>query len=250
MSEIATNLEEVYRRLTAAAQRVGRQPESVTLVAVTKSHPLEVIIEAYQAGLRHFGENRVDEWQTKIPAFTAWLHDHGQRDLARWHYIGHIQSRQAGPVLGLNPSLLHSVDSVALAQRLDRLAQRDHLPPVEILLQCNVSGEESKSGFNLQRWQTDPPQVQRFSAAVEQIAALEKVKIAGLMTMAPYSDEPEDSRPVFQSLAGLRTRLETEFPQLNWRHLSMGMTSDFEVGIEEGATLVRVGRALFGEREY
>jgi hypothetical protein len=250
MSEIAANLEAVCQRITAAAQRVGRRPETITLVAVTKSHPLEVVIEAYEAGLRDFGENRVDEWQTKIPDLAAWLQDQGQSNLARWHYIGHIQSRQAGPVLGMSPSLLHSVDSVALAQRLDRLARRDNLPPVDILLQCNVSGEESKSGFNLQRWQTEPPQFQRFSTTVAQIAALEKINLVGLMTMAPYSDEAEDSRPVFKSLARLKTKLESELPHLTWQHLSMGMTNDFEVGIEEGATLVRVGRALFGEREY
>ena len=162
--------------------------------------------------------------------------------------IGHLQSRQVGDALG-KFSLLHSVDSLKLAQRIDRLAERDNVPPVDILLECNMSGETAKFGFALDKWLTDKTQFAAFISTIEQLAVLKRVNIQGLMTMAPLSPNPEETRPVFKNLATLRRSLQKEMPQLEWQHLSMGMTDDFEVAIEEGATIIRVGRALFGPRQ-
>ncbi|MCB9078260.1 MAG: YggS family pyridoxal phosphate-dependent enzyme [Anaerolineaceae bacterium] len=236
--------------MAEAAERAGRNVADVTLVAVSKTHPLDVIIDAYQAGLHHFGENRSDEFQDKRTGFSKWLAVQAQAEPVYWHFIGHVQSRQAGLILDSQPALIHSVDSLKLAQRLDRLARSQDAPPVNVLLQCNVSGESSKSGFALHQWATDQRQLANFLNIIEQIAALEKITIAGLMTMAPYSDAAEDSRPVFRRLAALRSKLRETASHLAWPHLSMGMTNDFEVGIEEGATIIRVGRAIFGERNY
>lgn len=252
MSDIKANVAVVYERMRAAAERAGRRPEEITLVAVTKTHPLETVIEAYQAGLRHFGENRAGEGQQKAAALAAWLASNSaaspaQPDWPTWHMIGHLQSRQVEQVLG-QFALIHSVDSLKLAQRINRLAERDGRPPVEILLQCNVSGELTKSGFDLDQWSSDKEQLRSFLETIGQVALLSKIVIRGLMTMAPLVDDPEAVRPTFRSLAALRECLQAEMPQQEWRHLSMGMTDDFEVAIEEGATLIRVGRAIFGER--
>ena len=250
MSNIAVNIEAVYRRIDAAAQHAGRQADDVTLVAVTKTHPLKTVTEAYEAGLRHFGENRAKEGRDKVIGMTDWLAGASEKardDPPIWHMIGHVQSRQVGHVLG-QFKLIHSVDSLKLAQRIDRLSERDGYPAVEILLECNVSGEATKSGFALDNWSTNKAQLGAFLKIIDQMASLNKIIIRGLMTMAPLSNNPEDARPIFQSLAALRKTLQVEMPQFEWRHLSMGMTDDFEVAIEEGATIIRVGRALFGER--
>lgn len=249
MSSITTNVEAVWQKIDVAARRLNRNAGDILLVAVTKTHPLETVIEAYRAGIRHFGENRVEEFQAKRANFSGWLQDTGSKQAAHWHYIGHLQSRQVGPALEGQPSLIHSVDSLKLAQRIDRLARRDGFATAKILLQCNVSGEPSKYGFDLQNWMRDEQRLVQFLEIVGQIAALEKVEIQGLMTIAPYSNDPEASRPIFKSLATLKHKLDREFPKISWQHLSMGMTNDFEVGIEEGATIVRVGRAIFGERD-
>jgi pyridoxal phosphate enzyme (YggS family) len=246
MSNLLTALEAVSTRIAAAAKRAGRDTGEITLVAVTKTYPVETVIEAYQAGLRHFCENRTIE-QEKVAEFARWLAQHPQREVPTWHFIGHLQSRQVSDVLG-RYDLIHSVDSLKLAERINRLAEREDYPPVEILLQCNVSGEDSKSGFEVTNWATKPRQLLTFLETVTEIAALDKVMIRGLMTMAPIVADPEEVRPVFRSLAALRAKLHQEKPELSWGHLSMGMTDDFEVAIEEGATLIRVGRALFGER--
>jgi len=248
MSNLAANIERVFERINAAAQRAGRSPAEITLVAVTKTHPVETVIEAYQTGLRHFGENRVQEGREKVIAMADWLAASPGLEPPTWHMIGHLQSRQVGDALG-NFSLLHSVDSLKLAQRIHRLAKRDNIPPVDILLECNVSGETGKFGFALGQWSTDKTQFSAFADTVEQITALERVNIRGLMTMAPLVPNPEETRPVFRSLAALRRTLQKEMPQIEWSHLSMGMTDDFEVAIEEGATMIRVGRALFGPRQ-
>lgn len=246
MSEIAANLETVYRRLRGAAERVGRPAGDITLIAVTKTQPLGKVIQAYQAGLRYFGENRAAEGREKATALTGWLAQTGSEAPA-WHLIGHIQSRQVEEALGPY-RLIHSLDSLKLAQRIDRLAARDGYPPVEVLLQCNVSGEMTKSGFELDQWPANSGQLKAFIETVTQIGRLDKIIVRGLMTMAPWFDNPEEARPTFRSLAALRAKLRAELPQFDWTHLSMGMTDDFEVAIEEGATMVRVGRAIFGER--
>jgi pyridoxal phosphate enzyme (YggS family) len=227
----------VQERIAAAARRAGRDPAEVTLVAVTKTHPPEVIEAAYLAGLRHFGENRVEEAAPKIQAVAAWLAaQKPDADSPIWHMVGHVQSRKAEEAAGPY-ALIHSVDSVKLARRLDRFASEKgrRLP---ILLEVNVSGEASKYGFR-------PTEV---ADALTEIATLSSLQVQGLMTMAPIVSDPEMARPVFRALRALRDDLACRFPQMDWRHLSMGMTDDFEVAIEEGATLVRIGRAIFGER--
>ncbi len=251
MSHIAANIEAVYQRINMAVQRAGRQADEITLVAVTKTHPLETVMAAYRAGLRHFGENRVEEGRDKVIGLAEWLASAPENikgEPPTWHMIGHLQSRQVKCALG-QFQLIHSVDSLKLAQRINRMAERDNYPPVEVLLQCNVSGEVTKSGFDLNHWSTNQARLSAFLETVEQMGSLNKIIIRGLMTMAPLSTNPEDARPTFHSLAGLRDTLQVQMPQFDWSHLSMGMTDDFEVALEEGATIIRVGRALFGERE-
>ncbi len=248
--DILANLARVQERIQAAAQRVGRDPAKVTLVAVTKTHPVEVMQAAYQAGLRHFGENRVEEGRLKIPAFKEWLAASSEAShQPTWHLIGHLQSRKVADALA-HFDVIHSVDSLKLAERLNRLAERDmSRPPMPILLECNVSGEASKYGFALDRWREDDETRAAFFDAVRRILELARLRLQGLMTMAPIVPDPEQARPIFIALRALRDELAKEFPVVGWQHLSMGMTDDFEVAIEEGATLIRVGRAIFGPRE-
>lgn len=226
----AENLRRVRERIVAAAERAGRDPGEVTLVAVTKTHPPEVIRAAYELGLRDFGENRVEEAASKISQLPE--------DIT-WHMVGHLQSRKAALAADLF-NIIHSVDSVKLARRLNRFcAERNRLMPV--LLEINVSGEVSKYGFPL-------ADRDMLGAAIAEMLALSHICIEGLMTMAPIVSDPEEARPVFRGLRELREALAARFPQIEWRHLSMGMTDDFEVAIEEGATMVRIGRAIFGPR--
>ncbi len=229
---LRANVARVQARIAAAAARAGRNPADVTLVAVSKTQPVEVILAAYAAGLRLFGENRVEEAGPKAAEVQARL---APAPPPVWHMIGHVQSRKAADVLPW-AALVHSVDSVKLATRLAcSVGEGVELP---VLLEVNVAGEASKYGFH-------PAEL---PAAVEAIAALPGLRIEGLMTMAPLVTDPELARPTFRSLAQLRAELAQRYPAIVWRHLSMGMTDDFEVAIEEGATLVRIGRALFGER--
>jgi PLP dependent protein len=233
--QLRANIDSIRERIAAAAQRAGRDPDEVSLVAVSKTRPAEDVVLAYEAGLRLFGENRVEEAGPKAATVAAALRPSPGPS---WHLVGHLQSRKAGDVLPW-ASMIQSVDSVKLAGRLSRLAaETNAASPLPILLEVNVSREESKYGFV----PGDLP------AAAEAIAALPGVAIEGLMTMAPITEDPEQVRPIFAGLRRLRDDLQLRFPALPWRHLSMGMTDDFEVAVEEGATLVRIGRALFGER--
>jgi len=194
---------------------------------VSKTRPVEVIRTAYELGLRDFGENRIEEAETKFGLLP---------DDIRWHMVGHVQSRKAARAV--TPYVLvHSVDRMKLARRLDRFAGEAGRT-LPILLEVNVSGEASKYGLH-------PAEVK---PAVEAMRGFEHLRIQGLMTMAPIVPDPEEARPVFVALRELRQRLAAHFPDLDWRHLSMGMTDDFEVAVEEGATIVRIGRAIFGER--
>jgi pyridoxal phosphate enzyme (YggS family) len=193
---------------------------------------VEALLAAYESGVRHFGENRVEEASAKLPVFRQSLGD----PAVVFHMIGHLQSRKAGEAAALFDRV-HSVDSVKLAQRLSRFATK----PLPILLEVNVSGEESKYGF-------DGARRSELLSAVEAISQLPNLQLDGLMTMAPIVDDPEQARPVFRALRELRDDLEACYPALTWPHLSMGMTDDFEIAVEEGATLVRIGRAIFGER--
>ena len=217
---IAENLALVRGRVAAACQRAGRSPDEVTLVGVSKGFPAEAAAQAYAAGLRDLGENRVQEAAGKIEALAA------QGIRPRWHLVGHLQSNKAKTAASLF-AIIHSVDSVRLAQALSRRASE----PVPILLEVNVAQEAGKFGFA-------PREV---ASGLRTIAALPNLGVRGLMTVAPLSDDPEAVRPIFRRLRELRD-------DLGLRELSMGMTDDFEVAVEEGATAVRIGRAIFGPR--
>jgi len=250
---LVENIHRVQERIARACARAGRDPSDVTLVAVSKTFPAEAISEAYRLGLRDFGENRVEEAVPKISSVKSqisnspWLANQqaeirNPKSEIAWHLVGHLQSRKAREAVDLF-DVIHSVDSVKLADKLSRLCvESGRVMP--ILLECNVSGEETKYGFSVARadktrWMTD----------VEAILALPGVRVEGLMTVAPLAADAEDARPVFRALRQLRDELAARFPQASWRRLSMGMTDDFEVAIQEGATMVRIGRALFGERQ-
>ncbi|MFQ5576241.1 MAG: YggS family pyridoxal phosphate-dependent enzyme [Anaerolineae bacterium] len=239
---IAQNLAAVKTRIEQAALRAGRNSATITLVGVSKNRPVEAMVKAYRAGLRHFGENRVEEMAAKIPAFMTAVNP---ADPPTIHMIGHLQSRKVAGAIR-HARLIHSLDSLKLAHRIDRLAQRDNRPPVPVLLECNLSGEAAKAGFKVAGWQHNKPALQAFLEQAAAIAGLSRVQVLGLMTMAPIVDRPEQARPYFKSLRQLRDRCAAELPGIEWRHLSMGMTNDFEVAVGEGATLVRVGRAIFG----
>ena len=246
MVDIEANLRHVQRRIAEAAERGGRDPAEITLVAVTKLRSVEDIKAAYELGVRHFGENRVQEAAEKIPLINRWLEEERTPTPLTWHMVGHLQSRKAKDAIRLF-DIIHSVDTPKLAKCLDRLCEREgRVMPV--LLEANVSGEESKYGFALERWEEDEEQREGFFAIVEEMLALPNIGVQGLMTMAPIVTNPEDARPYFRRLRELRDELRRRFPTSSWRHLSMGMTDDFEVAVEEGATMVRIGRAIFGER--
>ena len=246
---IAENLRQVRARMAQAAQRAQRSPDEITLVAVSKTKPLALIAETAAAGQVDFGENRLEELWPKVDAAAA-----AGLNAIRWHAIGTIQSRKAKLALGPPTAesrtasdaicLIHSVDRPKIAQRLSRLAaDNDH--PLDVLLEVNVSGELSKHGFS-------PASLVDALPALLDLPAL---RYCGLMTMAPFVDDAEEVRPLFRKLRCLLQELRhtfppAQFPQVTWQHLSMGMTSDFEVAIEEGATIVRVGTAIFGHREY
>jgi PLP dependent protein len=226
-------------QICAACERANRPRDSVTLIAVSKTHPASVLIEAAGAGVQHFGENRVEESMEKIPLVQAAV-----THPLRWHMIGHVQSRKAREVAPLF-DWVHSVDSVKVARKLaDALPQGKTL---DILLEMNVSGEASKSGFAVQHWHTDESVRETLIAQTREIAHMDGLRLCGLMTVAPIADDMQAVRPVFRRLRFLRDALEQALGQ-GMPDLSMGMTDDFPVAIEEGATLIRVGRALFGER--
>ncbi len=242
MSEIADNLDRVRDRIAAACARAGRDPADVTLVAVSKTHPAAAVLAAAAAGVQHFGENRVEEAEMKIPAVVSALADQP----VVWHMIGHVQSRKAKLIPPLF-QVVHSIDTVKLAEKLSGAAV-DQGVVLDALLEINVSGEASKAGFVAHAWESDPALREQLEGDVAQIAALPGLHLRGLMTMAPIVADAELARPVFASLAALRTAL-AESLHLSLPDLSMGMTDDYPVAIEEGATLVRVGRAIFGQRE-
>ena len=231
---IAANLASVRQAIAEAAQRVGRSPEDVTLVAVSKTKPLELVKMAYNLGMRDFGENRVQEALEKQANFVA-------PDL-RWHMIGHVQTNKANKVAG-QFSYIHSIDSLHAAQALQRALEKrsqgdDGVGKQAIFLQINISGEISKEGMS----------PEETVDVARQILTLSLLDVRGLMTVAPLVEDAEQVRPVFRALRNLRAQLRQELPAGNWEHLSMGMTDDYPVAIEEGATIVRVGRAIFGER--
>ena len=219
-SDTAANISRVNARIATAAEGAGRLPGDITLVAVSKTHPAAAVAAAFEAGLRDFGENRVQEAASKIGALRA------QSVTPRWHLVGHLQRNKVAVALDLF-DILHSVDSERLAEAISAQATR----PVRILIEVNVSGEVSKFGV-------PPDEVSGFA---ERTRGLRNIDLIGLMTVAPQVDDPEEVRSVFRTLRQLRDAV-------GLRDLSMGMTDDFEVAVEEGSTLVRVGRAIFGAR--
>jgi PLP dependent protein len=226
MSSIANNLDRVLEEIASAAANSGRSADDIELVAITKTHPAEKVREAIEAGQTLFGESRVQEARAKIPELPSNL---------RWHFVGHLQKNKVRQALPLF-EMIHSVDSLALAQDIDRIAQEEGLHP-RVLLEVNMAGEGSKFGFASDHLREQ----------MEALLALPRLSIEGLMCIPPLAVESEGSRKFFAQLRELRHSLEKEF-NMKLPQLSMGMTQDFPIGIEEGATLVRVGTAIFGER--
>jgi hypothetical protein len=225
MGTIRENVASMKARIEAAARRAGRAPEAILLVAVSKTWPPEVVQEAVEAGLTTFGESRTHEAKTKMPQLAGNLH---------WHLIGHLQTNKARDAVALF-EMVESVDSVRLGCELNKWAERAG-KTLAVLLECNVSGESSKFGFK-------PAEIAQLLPELNNLGRLE---VRGLMTMAPFFKEPENARPVFRLLRELRDRLQRQHG-IPLPELSMGMTNDFEVAIEEGATIVRIGTGIFGE---
>lgn len=220
MPDIKANLEKIQERVAAACRRAGRSPAEVTIVAATKTVAPAVIAAAFAAGIRHFGENRVQEAEPKIRELSS------LEPRPVWHMIGHLQSNKAKDAVALF-DIIQSVDTVKLAEALSQRAAHK----LTVMLEVNIAGEASKTGFT-------PGDVEPALAVIRQLPNLE---VTGLMTVAPLVPDVETVRPIFHQLRLLRDKLGLE-------HLSMGMTDDFEMAIEEGATMVRIGRAIFGER--
>src|SRR6266436_215624 len=226
MSSVAENLERVRNQISQAAAKVGRATDDIELVAITKTHEAGKVREAIEAGQKLFGESKVQEARVKIPDLPSNL---------RWHFVGHLQKNKIRHALPLF-EMIHSVDSLGLAQEINRIAEEEGMHP-RVLLEVNVAGEGSKFGFSPEKLRDQ----------MEALLALPRLSILGLMTIPPLAEEAEASRKYFVRLRELRDRLQTDF-RVDLAQLSMGMTQDFSVAVEEGATLVRVGTAIFGER--
>jgi len=226
---LQASVDRVREEVRAAAERSGRSPDDVTLVAVTKGHPFDVVEAALAVGLRHLGENRVESLVERAARVV-------EPD-CRWHMVGRLQRRQAPDLHGV-AHLVHSVDSVRLAERLSRTAP-EGCSPLRILVQVNTSGEEVKTGF---------PREEAVEG-VAQILELPGLEVDGLMTMAPFTDREPVLRRTFAGLRELAEELRRELPGYRGRELSMGMSNDYQVAVEEGSTMIRLGTALFGERE-
>ncbi len=226
MDEIAENLARVREQIARVAAKVGRTVNEIELVAISKTHDAAKVREAYEAGQTLFGESRVQEARAKMPEMPSNL---------RWHFVGHLQKNKIRHALPLF-EMIHGVDSSALAQDMNRVAEEEGLHP-RILLEVNLAGEGSKFGFR----------PNKLPEEMEPLLALPRLSIEGLMTIPPLAEEAEASRKYFVALRELRDALEKEFA-MRLTHLSMGMTNDFAIAVEEGATLVRVGTAIFGER--
>lgn len=226
MSDIAQNLERVREQIASACKRCGRNVGDVELIAVTKTHPAELVRAAIESGQSLFGENKVQEARAKIPELPS---------SARWHLIGHLQKNKIRHALPLF-EMIHSVDSLELATALNRIADEDGFRP-RVLLEVNVAAEGSKFGFKPDKLREE----------FEQLLALDRVTVEGLMTIPPFNEDAHSSRPFFVQLRELRDELQSS-AGVHLPHLSMGMSNDFAVAIEEGATFIRVGTAIFGAR--
>jgi len=229
---IHENIAQLHERIANAARRAGRRADEIALMAVTKTHPPERIREAYDAGLRLFGENRVQEFAGKASTLASLTE-------ADWHMIGHLQTNKAGKAVELFRAV-DSVDSVKLAERLNTAAQASG-KKLAVLIEVNIGGEEAKSGVALSS--------QEFEALLQVAPRLEALEFRGLMTVPPYTDDPAGARPFFRKLREQRDAIASrQLPAISMSVLSMGMSHDFEVAIEEGSTCVRVGTSIFGER--
>jgi hypothetical protein len=224
--DLAANLDSIQKRIAAACERAGRDPDSVTLLAVTKTQPPEIVKAAAELGLLLFGENKVQEAKAKIPLCPGKL---------RWHFIGHLQSNKCRDAVELF-KMIQSVDSLPLAQEINKRAEQA-ARTMPVLMEVNVAGEASKFGY----------QPERLLAELKELNALPRIEIHGLMTVPPWSAEAEKTRPHFRRLRELKERAEAVLGA-PLPHLSMGMSGDFEIAIEEGATMVRIGTELFGPR--
>lgn len=232
MDAIAENILKVRERMARAAAACGRDPEEITLLPISKTFPAESVSRAVAAGIRRFGENRVQEAEAKI------LHFRGIADL-EWHLVGHLQSNKTRRAAELF-DVIHSIDSVKVAARLDQAAKESG-KILSVLLQVDLGSEETKFGA--------PPEEIR--DLVDAVSGLKHLRLDGLMTIPPFFKNPEEARPYFAQLRRLGESLEAEQPGcLGRRHLSMGMSHDFEAAILEGATIIRVGTAIFGERRH
>lgn len=227
---VTENLKEVEERVKKACERSGRRREAVTLIAVSKTKPIEMLQEAYEAGARYFGENKVQELADKYEVMPGDIH---------WQMIGHLQRNKVKYIID-KAELIHSVDSLRLAETIDKEAAKKGIT-ANVLLEVNMAKEESKFGLM-------PEEVMDF---VKEIVRFQNIRVQGLMTIAPFVDDPEENRIHFANLRKLSVDIGKEkVNNVNMSILSMGMTNDFEVAIEEGATMVRVGTAVFGERNY
>jgi len=221
--QLGPRLAAIRARIKAAAVKCGRLPQDVTLVAISKTHPASLVKSAIELGATDLGENRVQEAEQKIIEVG--------RTSARWHLVGHLQANKARRAVQLF-DVIHSLDSSELADRLDRLCGEEGRETLPVLLQVDLGHEETKSGVD----ETELPEL------IKSLASLSRVQLIGLMTLPPFFEDPEQARPFFRRLRELRDKLVPN------GELSMGMTHDFEVAIEEGATMVRIGTAIFGER--
>ena len=227
---VKENLKEVEEKITAACERAGRDRNEVTLIAVSKTKPMEMIEEAYSAGKRDFGENKAKKKKKKHDALP---------DDIKWHFIGHLQTNKVKYVVG-RATLIHSVDSLHLAEAIEKESEKKNLVS-DILIEVNVACEESKFGLK-----TD--EVEKL---VRDVAKLPHLRVKGLMTIAPFVENAEENRNIFRELKALSVDIAAKnIDNISMDILSMGMTGDYEVAVEEGATLVRVGTGIFGERNY
>ncbi len=232
MSHVPEGLKEALQQITEAAENAGRDPRDVTLIAVGKTKPASMIREAYDMGIRDFGENKVQELTAKYEELP--------KDI-RWHMIGHLQSNKVKYIVD-KVALIHSVDSLKLAKVIEKEAAKKGVEHIDILLEVNVSGEESKFGMT-------PDELLE---QIDEFLALERVRVRGLMTIAPFTEDPEESRPHFRRLRQLSVDIQQQnrHNNIDVARLSMGMSGDFRIAIEEGASYVRIGTMIFGERDY
>lgn len=233
MSDIKANLEDVRTNITNAALRAGRKPSDIKLIAVSKTKPVEDIREAVDCGIMTFGENRVQELTDKISYFDS-------LDIApEWHLIGHLQTNKCKYIVG-KTSLIHSVDSYRLADELNRESVKKSVI-TDILIEINIGNEESKFGVKPEGCE----------ALIREIAVLPNIRIMGLMCVAPFTENPESNRGFFRQMKNLSVDIASKnIDNVNMCELSMGMTGDYQIAIEEGATMVRVGTGIFGQRNY